>query len=198
MQVVASLNNLRMSPRKVRLVTNLVKGFGANQAKSQLKFANKKAAGIVLKLIDSGLANAKNNFNLAEDNLYIEDLRVESGPSLKRWMPRAMGRATPILKRTCNINLILKEISAPAKGSKPIPSALKKKTPPKELEAKEPPLVQKEETISAMPQEREETEIKARPMAPPRPYRASGEAKKRFFSRQTFGNIRKVFRRKSI
>ena len=107
MQVTASLNNLRMASRKVRLVANLVKGMEAEKAKKQLQFMNKKAAAIVLKLLNSGLNNAKHNFSLNEDNFFIARLDVEAGPSLKRWLPRAMGRATPILKRTCNINLIL-------------------------------------------------------------------------------------------
>ncbi len=71
MQVTASLNNLRMSARKVRLVANLVKGMDAKIAQAQLRFMNRKPAGIILKLLNSGLNNAKHNFNLNEDNLYV-------------------------------------------------------------------------------------------------------------------------------
>jgi len=188
MQIKATLNNFRMPSRKVRLITGLVKGMKTDEAKAQLRFMNKKAAGIVLKLLESGIANAKHNFSLEENNLFIADLRVEDGPSLKRWMPRAMGRAAPILKRTCNVNLILQDISGKAK-----PPRKKAEKESKWEETK--PLIEKEEKISALPGE---SELKAKPIAPPRPYRASGEAKKRFFSRQTFGNIKRMFRRKSI
>lgn len=197
MQVTAKLNNLRMAPRKVRIVANLVKGMDAKQAKAQLLFINKKPAAILLKLLNSALGNAKHNFDLPEDNLYIAKLVVEAGPSLKRWMPRAMGRATPILKRTCNINLQLEE---------KIPSVAK--TGVKKVSKKEEKEIAREEaiTIPAKPVIEEETisaiagglEKKPKGPAPARPYGASSESKKRFFSRQTFGNIKKMFRRKAI
>lgn len=194
MQVKASLNNLRMASRKVRLVANLVKGMEAKEAKKQLQFINKKAAAIVLKLLNSGLNNAKHNFNLNEDNFFIARLDVGAGPSLKRWLPRAMGRATPILKRTCNINLILEE-KTPSK-----PAAIQKKKPKaekteKEAEREAPPPVEKEERISVVPERFEE---KRKQPFIAKPFGASGQSKKRFFSRQTFGNIKKMFRRKSI
>jgi len=192
MQVIAKLNNLRMSSRKVRLIANLVKGMDARQAKAQLQYLSKKTSAIVLKLLNSGLSNAKNNFNLNENNLYLAKLIVEAGPSLKRWMPRAMGRATPILKRTSSIVLVLdekvpsKEI-VKAKGKK---AMVKSEPEPAEIQ----PVV-KEETISAFTQEPMEKRQQA---VPTKPYGASSESKKKFFSRQTFGNIKKTFRRKSI
>jgi large subunit ribosomal protein L22 len=197
MQVTARLNNLRMTPRKVRLVTGLVDGMDAKTAQSQLRFMNKKAAGIVLKLLNSGLANAKHNFNLDENNFYISSLQVQPGPSLKRWLPRAMGRATPILKRTCNINLILEEKTPSKKavsGRKKKPKVEEIEKTEKETAAEEKPVTEKEETISVVPETRQER----RPSYTPKPYGASEQSKKRFFSRQTFGNIKKVFRRKSI
>lgn len=190
MKVTASLNNLRMSPRKVRLVANFVKGLPAKQAKSQLQFASKKAAGIILKLLNSGLNNAKNSFSLDENNLYIAKLTVEAGPSLKRWLPRAMGRATPILKRTSNINLVLEERVA----SQLPPKAKKTKVGRKEKEEIKP-FIEKEEKIFAVPESSETKDFKARPIAPPKPYGATSQSKKRFFSRQT---LRKIFQRKSL
>ena len=187
-----------MTPRKVRLVTSLVKGMDAKQAQGQLRFMNKKAAGIVLKLLNSGLSNAKHNFNLSEDNFYILRLQVEAGPSLKRWLPRAMGRATPILKRTCNIHLILEEktpskkaVSAPKKKAK----GQKLEKAEKEMGTEEKPVIEKEETISVV---QEAAQEQRKPAFVAKPYGASSQSKKRFFSRQTFGNIKKVFRRKSI
>jgi large subunit ribosomal protein L22 len=199
MQVKATLNNLRMTPRKVRLVTSLVAGMDAKAAQSQLRFMNKKAADIILRLLNSGLANAKHNFNLDENNFYILRLEVEAGPSLKRWLPRAMGRATPILKRTCSINLILEEKTPskqPEKGAKKKAKEQKKEQKlEKETVVEEKPMIEKEETISVVSEPAQE---QRKPAFVAKPYGASEQSKKRFFSRQTFGNIKKVFRRKSI
>jgi len=191
MQVTAKLNNLRMSPRKVRLVANLIKGLTAQEAKDQLRFLPKKAALPISRLLDSAVANAKHNFKLDENNLYVCQILVNGGPSLKRWLPRAMGRATPILKRTSNISLILDERVATKKTVR-----MKKPTKAAEKETETKPLIEKEERIFAVPEH--ESETKQRTKAIPRPYDSSAQAKKRIFSRQTFGNIRKVFRRKSV
>lgn len=187
MQVTAKLNNLRITSRKVRQVTNLVRGMGVKNATAQLKFMSKKSAPLVFKLLNSAISNAKHDFNLNEENLYISKLVVEAGPSLKRWLPRAMGRATPLLKRTCSIILVLDERIPTKKVSK-------RKIDKPEIRAGSQ-VVEQEEKITAVP---EEKEIMAMPTAPQKPYGASSKSKKRFFSRQTFGNIKKVFRRKSI
>ncbi|MBI4709132.1 MAG: 50S ribosomal protein L22 [Candidatus Portnoybacteria bacterium] len=189
MKVTAKLDNLRMSPRKVRLVANLVKGMNAKKAQAQLRFMSKKTAEPLYKLLSSAIGNAKHNFSLDENNLFISKLTVEAGLSLKRWLPRAMGRATPILKRTSKINLILDE-KVPTK----ISDIKKKKSTGKE-ELREKSIVEKEEKILAVP---EQAESKTKPSVPAKPYGASTQSKKRFFSRQTFGNMKKVFRRKSI
>ena len=99
-----------MSPRKVRLLADLVRGKGAQQAMDQLQFANKAAAQPVAKLVKSAVANAVNNFGLELNNLVVKEISVDGGPTLKRWMPRAHGRATPIMKRTSHINITLSEI----------------------------------------------------------------------------------------
>jgi len=99
-----------MSPRKVRLVVNLVKNLTVNQALDQLKFINKKAAEPVEKLLKSAMANAEHNFNLQQNNLVIKRFTVDEGPTLHRFMPRAHGRATPIRKKGCHLNLALGEI----------------------------------------------------------------------------------------
>jgi len=110
MEINAKVKNLRMSPRKVRLVVDLIRKMPVNQALDQLKFANKRAALPVSKLIKTALADAEHNFNLDKNNLKIKEIKVDEGITLKRWMPRAFGRATEIRKRTCQINLVLKEI----------------------------------------------------------------------------------------
>ncbi|MFZ2193617.1 MAG: 50S ribosomal protein L22 [Candidatus Moraniibacteriota bacterium] len=109
MKVTAELNNLRVSPRKVKLVADLIKGMDALEAVSQLDVAIKKTSGYMQKLLLSAIANAENNFGLAKDNLYVLDVNVGAGPTMKRWMPKAYGRAGQILKRTSKIRIILEE-----------------------------------------------------------------------------------------
>ncbi len=109
MKVKASLKNLRMSPRKVRLVTRSVVGMNCAQALIQLQNLVKKTSNPLEKLLRSAIANAENNFGLDKDNLFVGNIQVGGGPSLKRWLPRAQGRATLILKRTCQIDLELEE-----------------------------------------------------------------------------------------
>jgi large subunit ribosomal protein L22 len=111
MEVKARAKYIRMSPRKIRLLTTLVKGKSVAAALDQLRFAGKDAAEPVRKVIASAMANAKHNFELKEDNLYIKEIRVDQGVTLHRWLPRAHGRATPLKKRTSHINVTLAEIS---------------------------------------------------------------------------------------
>ena len=109
MEIKAQAKFVRTSPRRARWVVDLVRGLDVNEAANQLQFMPKVAAGLVLKLLNSGIANAINNFKLQRDNLYIKAITVDGGPVLKRWQPRAFGRATPIRKRSSHINLILAE-----------------------------------------------------------------------------------------
>ena len=109
MKVTAKLNNLRISPRKTRLVTDSIKGIDVNDAIVNLGNLIKRSSGPVEKLLKSAVANAENNFGLDRNNLYIYDIQVGEGPTLKRWLPRAFGRATPLLKKSSKINLVLEE-----------------------------------------------------------------------------------------
>lgn len=110
MEVSAKLRFLRMSPKKVRLVVDVVRGLDVQKAESQLTFLQKGAARPVLKLLRSAIANAENNFKLKKDNLYLKRIFVDQGPALKRWRSRAFGRAAPILKRSSHITVILDEL----------------------------------------------------------------------------------------
>lgn len=112
MEVKAKAKFIRMSPTKIRLVANLIQKMPVAKALEQLQFINKLAGGPVANLIKSAMANAEHNFELAKDNLFIKELTVNQGPTLKRSLPRAHGRATPIRKRTSHINLVLGEIKA--------------------------------------------------------------------------------------
>lgn len=110
MEVKSKLKHTRVSPRKTRLVVDLVRGKKAKEALDQLRFLHKRASIPVRKVIESAVANAEHNYELKKDNLYIKEIRVDEGRTLHRWMPRAYGRATPIRKRTSHINVVLGEI----------------------------------------------------------------------------------------
>jgi large subunit ribosomal protein L22 len=116
MEVKASLKYLRISPRKVRLVTGLIKGLSVKNAEAQLANFSKKSSLPVLKLLKSAVANAENNFQLDKNNLYIKIARVDEGPALKRWRARARGSAFTIKKRTSHIFIILDEIKKKQKA----------------------------------------------------------------------------------
>jgi len=119
MQITAKLNDYRQSPRKVRLIANLVKGKKVEDAKNILSFLVKRASKPLSDLLDSAIANAANNFNLSKDQLYIKDFRVDEGVILKRRMPRARGTAYPINKRTSHVFIQLDTIdNMPIKKSK--------------------------------------------------------------------------------
>lgn len=107
--ITAKLSNLRISPRKVRLVVGLIRGKKVSEAQNQLAFLNKRATDPVLKLLKSAIANAKNNTKASEENLVVSKIFVDCGPVLKRHMPRAFGRAAAIMKRTSHITIVLEE-----------------------------------------------------------------------------------------
>jgi len=110
MQTKAKLRYLRMSPKKVRLVADLIRGMQVEKALDQLNFLNKAASQPLTKLVNSAVSNAVNNFELVKENLFIKEIRVDQGGILKRWKPRAHGRATPIRKRMSHVLLVLDEI----------------------------------------------------------------------------------------
>lgn len=201
MTINAKLKHLRISPRKVRLVTDLIRGLNVKNAQDQLKFLNKKASEPVLKLLNSAVANAHHNADLDKENLYISSIAVDPGPTLKRWRPRAMGRASSILKRTSHITLVLGE-RTPSSDKK---SRSKAKVKIEDSTSKDIGKTKTEiSSKAAEPIEKTKTEegqkdlSRAKSIPPVRPYSTTSQSKKRFFSRQTFGNAKKLFRRKSI
>lgn len=111
MQFKFHLNNLRIAPRKVRSVAALVRGLPVAAAQNELMFRTRRPSGPILKLLKSGIAAAEKNFNLKQDSLYIQNIFVDEGPRLKRFMPRAFGRAAAIHKKTSHITLILSTTS---------------------------------------------------------------------------------------
>jgi len=117
-QVKAKLSFLRISPRKVRLVSDLLKKKKVDQAKSILSFTVKKGAEPILKVLNSAVSNAKNNFQMDPSNLYVSKITVDEGPKYKRWMPRARGSAYPIQKKTSHVSIWLDEIVSGKKTEK--------------------------------------------------------------------------------
>lgn len=120
MKIKAKLKHLRIAPRKVRLISDLIREKSVEEAQAILNFTNNRAAPVLLKLLRQAVANAKNNFQLDESNLYIQKITVDEGPKLKRWRPRARGMAYPIQKKTSHITIILDEIKKRAKKIKKI------------------------------------------------------------------------------
>lgn len=147
MDVRASLRYLRISPRKVRLVLGLIRGKDVVHARVQLENLPKRSSQPILKLLSSAEANAQNNFKLDPKSMYIKGAYADEGPKLKRFTPRAMGRATPVLKRMSHVTLILSErpkaaLPTPAKGrpgskQKPVPHTSTKTAPPPKKTTKE-------------------------------------------------------------
>jgi large subunit ribosomal protein L22 len=109
MKSTAVARYIRVSPRKVRLVMDQIRGKKVGEALNFLSFALPKGANILRKLINSAVANAQQNSGIDVDNLYIEKVFADVGPVLKRFRPRAMGRAARILKRTSHLTVVLDE-----------------------------------------------------------------------------------------
>jgi len=189
MKVSAKLNNLRIAPRKIRLVTNLTKSLDVKDALDQLDAAIKKGSLPIKKLLESAVSNAENNFGLDRDNLYVLNAIVGAGPTLKRWMPKAFGRAGEIMKRTSSIELILEE-RVEGKGRKSKEQLEKekqarveeKKTAEKERQKNEERVDKKED---------EGLQIKAAEKG-----KGSEKAKKTTEKKSGWGS--KIFRRKSM
>jgi large subunit ribosomal protein L22 len=181
-EVKAQVKYVRISPRKTRLVADLIRGMDVSEAENQLKFFNKKAAKVILKLLNSAVANALNNFKLEKDNLYIKSITVDGGPMLKRWQPRAFGRAAPIRKRSSHISIVLaeryKEIKKRAEKPKEKPKS-------EAAEIEKPKVMEAEiaKVVSSPKVEEEKGKIKVK--EPPKEYK------------RTKGFFKKIFTRKS-
>ncbi len=141
MEQIAKINYLKITPRKVRLIANTLKGLSVQEAEAQLLLRVQRSSQPLLKLLRSAVSNARNN-KMNVSKLMVSTILVNKGPVLKRSLPRAMGRATPILKRMSHVVLVLKEsdkatvnrfvINPPSKKSK---SVKKERVKPKAEEA---------------------------------------------------------------
>ncbi len=135
--VRAHARSLRIAPRKMRLVTNLVKDMRLSEAMTQLTFTNKKGAKMLQKLLQSAAANAEHNFSMNRDSLFIKELTCDMGPVLKRSFPRARGSAFMIRRKMSHVNVILEERAV----------KLKKKQKPKAIAEKVVHPVAKEKEV---------------------------------------------------
>lgn len=109
MEVRAVAKYIRISPQKARLVADVVRGMDAGQAMSTLRFMPKKGAALIRKVLASAIANADQLDTVDVDTLYVKEILVDGGPMLKRFSPRAQGRATRILKRSSHITVVVDE-----------------------------------------------------------------------------------------
>jgi len=111
MPASAKIKSVRMTPRKVRVVADEIRGKNVQEAIDFLTFCRRRPARPLLKLIKSAVSNADQKGGMNVDNLFVKELLVDQGPTMKRWMPRARGMASPILKRTSRVSITLDERS---------------------------------------------------------------------------------------
>lgn len=192
MEVKATAKYIKISPRKIRLVLTAVRGLKIEEALNQLKFIKKEAVKPVIKLINSVVANAEHNFDLEKKNLYIKELRADQGPTLKRWAPKARGRATPIRKRTNHIVITLDELVASGKKQakkQKLEAPVKLGSLPKEDEGIK---IEKTEDKEKTADSKEE---KGKKITDPRSEGRGGHA--RLEGRGRSGFMKKIFQRKS-
>lgn len=105
----AIAKTVRIAPRKVRLVVDLIRGKKIGEAIAILKYTPKSASPVVEKVLKSAIANAEHNYDLDLENLYVSEAYVNEGPTMKRFRPRAKGSASPINKRTSHITIVVSE-----------------------------------------------------------------------------------------
>lgn len=111
MEVRASLQRVRVSPRKARLVVDLVRGKKVNDAIAMLRFVPNKAAADIEQLLKSVSANAENNYDLDPDDLWVKAIYADDAPQMRRFKPKSRGRVGKILRRSCHITVIAEERS---------------------------------------------------------------------------------------
>jgi len=126
----AVARHVRVSPTKARRVVNLVRGMSAKEALTVLQFAPQAASEPVYKVVASAIANAENNERLDSDSLLISEIYVDEGPTLKRFRPRAQGRAFRIRKRTCHITVVVESVQAGQPKALKVGAPAKKATAP--------------------------------------------------------------------
>jgi large subunit ribosomal protein L22 len=184
MEVKAKLRYLRIAPRKVRLVADLIRGKNVEEAKLLLDFSLKKAARPLKKLLESAIANAKNNFDLEEKTLRIAKVTVDEGPKLKRWRARARGRAYEIQKKTSHITIVLE-------GEKVALSGKKEEKEVKKGAKEEKPTVEKKAEIESEEKEKPKAQLsKQKPLSTKQESKIKPKPEKK--------GLKRIFKRKAF
>ncbi|MGI6554876.1 MAG: 50S ribosomal protein L22 [Bacillota bacterium] len=109
MEAKATAKYIRIAPNKARQVVNLIRGKDVDEALAILKFTPKRVAEVVEKVLNSAIANAEHNYDMDRENLFVSKIYVDQGPTMKRYKPRAFGRADLIRKRTSHITVVVSE-----------------------------------------------------------------------------------------
>ncbi|MEW6407400.1 MAG: 50S ribosomal protein L22 [Patescibacteria group bacterium] len=177
MPVKTYTNYIHIAPQKIRLVVDLIRGLDVEKAEQQLLFCKKKAASIILKSLKSAVASALHNFSLDKKNLYISEIKIGEGPSMKRWQAAAFGSAHSITKKTSHLAIVLDER---VKSGKKI---------------KKEKLKEKTEKISSQKSEEKDELKKAEK---PKWFDKKEQEKTLKMSKPSAGFMRKIFRRKSV
>lgn len=195
MEVKAKAKYIRISPRKARLVADVIRGLDVQEALGKLALTNKKASPLIEKLLSSAIANAVHNNQLEKDNLFVKAITVNDGPTYYRWMPRAFGRATQLRKRTSIIDIVVAEKNPTAekkqdtKKSEIKTEKLDKKVSTKPAEKVE---VAKKEASTATEDGKAEEKVELNRKGG---YRDNQQQQER--TRKEKGAFKKMFRRKS-
>ncbi len=171
MLITVKLKYLRIAPRKVRLVADLIRGKKLEEAQTILNFTIKRASNPLLKLLKQAEANAKNNFQMEPSNLFISKIMVNEGPKYKKWEPRARGQAYEIQEKTSHIEIIFDEIVKKAEKKRGLPVK-----------------AQAEEVKTALKPEAEEKISK--------PEKMKARPEKEMAKPRTVKGLRKIFQRK--
>jgi large subunit ribosomal protein L22 len=174
--IKATLKYSRTSPRKMRMVADLIRGLQVEEAEKLLEFTIRRPAKPILKLLKSAVANAENNFNLKKNNLYVSEIKVDGGPMLKRFRPRARGVAYPIQKKTSHVSIQLAQLQ----------------------EGKTAKKKRKEEKIKKVYQEEKPKDDVSLQDKQRQADKSGKQGKEKIKEKDTKGEKKQIFRRKSI
>ena len=180
----AKLHYLRISPRKVRLVADLIRGKPVLEAKNILSFTNKRSAPILLKLLNQAVANTKSQYEVKDEELYISKIAVDEGPRYKRWRPVSRGMAHPIQKKTSHIHIVL--------------DTLKKERPKRIVETKPKEKVSQKGLKELAKEKVKESEVQKEKKETEKPPVLTKNQKAPSFKQRIQKGLKKMFRRKAF
>lgn len=183
MQVTVKLQHLRIAPRKIRLLADLLREKKVAEAKRILDFSLQRGSIPLKKLLESGIMAAKDKFQTEEENLRIAEIKVDEGPKLKRWRPRSRGQTYQILKRTSHVSLTIEGESSKKKGD----------VGPKPMVKQEKERVEKPVFAEMSESKTEKPELKEE-----KPERRRDKKLTGFLSKSRKGSWKKIFRRKAF